>query len=160
MIHPTRAALLALVLLLPACSPKTRPAQIFPGLESVPTDRLTTLRESDSVYISSIDGRNAPEPDLNTFTGDQPYRQFQIPAGRHLIAIYYHTPRSQSHSYDYVARLQAGHTYSFSTKVESSFIHLQGVATRFKWYAQLIDDATGLPPSTQPATAPTTKPAQ
>jgi hypothetical protein len=142
-----------------ACTPKTRPAQIFPGFESAPADRLTTLRESDSIYISAIDNRNAPEPDWNMVTKDQYYRQFQIPAGIHLIAIYFHSGGRQSHSYNYVARVQPGHTYSFKSKVDMNLLNVVGVPTRNQWHAQLIDDATGLPPTTQPATTqPTTSP--
>ena len=153
MIRPHRAVLLALFLLLPACSAKTRPPQVFPGFEHVPADRLATVRESDSVYISSIDLRNAPEPE-----SDMPYRQFQIPGGRHLFAIYYHSSSGVSHSYNYLARVEPGHTYSFNTKVESNFLNVVGVSTKHKWTTALVDDATGQPASTQPTTAPTTRP--
>src|SRR2546430_2228484 len=111
--------LLPFSLSLPACSPKIRPAQIFPGFESAPTDRLATLRESDSIYIHSIDRRNAPERD-NMLVGRTPYREFQIPAGVHLIAVYYSSPEISSVS-SLVARIQAGHTYSFDSKVETNY---------------------------------------
>jgi hypothetical protein len=142
--------LLALLVFVPACSPHTKPIERFPGFESAPSDRLATLRESDNVYISSIDGRNAPEPD-----GGMNYRQFQIPAGVHLIAIYYHSSNMLSHSYNYMARLQPSHAYSLRADVDVPFVSF---SNRYKWRAQLIDDATGQPASTQPTNTPASRP--
>src|SRR2546423_14535831 len=84
--------------------------------------------------------------------GRTPYREFQIPAGVHLIAVYLSSPEISSVS-SLVARIQAGHTYSFDSKVDRPIISF---STERKWHEQLIDDATGLPASTQPTTTPTT----
>src|SRR6266480_3629988 len=101
-------SLLALFLFLPACSPKTKPAQIFPGFESANPDRLSTIRESDNIYIYSIDRRNAPDVD-NNLIGRRGYRQVQIHAGLHLLSIYYRSTEESS-VYSFVARLQESHT--------------------------------------------------
>src|SRR4051812_38504408 len=154
MIHYYRAALLALFLLLPACSPKTRPAQIYPGFEKAPADSLATIREAQNVYVSSIDARNAPELDDNLLRGLESYRQFQIPAGVHLIAFYYHSSNMESHSYNTLVRVQPGHTYSFRSKVDFEMVNF---SNKRQWHTQLIDDATGQPPSTQPTSVPASK---
>jgi hypothetical protein len=157
MARPHFLLLLLSIFLLPACSPKTQPAQIFPGFEKFPPDSLATIREAESVYISSIDTRNAPELDNNMMRGLESYRQFQIPAGINLIAFYYHSSNMESHSYNTFVRVQAGHTYSFASKLDE-FVNYN----KRQWHTQLIDDATGQPaatgPFTRPATRPTTSP--
>src|SRR5258705_8602905 len=153
MLRPHLIPLVASLFLLPACPPKTKPAQIFPGFESANPDRLSTIRESDNIYIYSIDRRNAPEVD-NNLIGRRGYRQLQIPAGVHLISIYYRSTEESS-VYSFVARLQESHTYSFNSKMDRPIISF---STKRHWHAQLIDDATGQPASTQPATAPASRP--
>jgi hypothetical protein len=147
--------LLLSIFLLPACSPKTKPAQIFPGFEKAPADSLDTIREAESVYLSSIDARNAPELDNNMIRGMESYRQFQIPAGVHLIAFYYHSSEMESHSYNALVSLQPVHTYSFTSKVDFEIVNF---TNKRKWHTQLIDDATGQPASTRPTTRPATSP--
>ena len=137
------APLIALFLFLSACTPKTQPAQIFPGFESAPPDSLATIRESDRVYFLKFDGKEAKKSGSSLLGRDTDYRQYQVPAGQHDIVVYYDNGESNpppglglTLTLNLGARpgslglpditmpvnLLPGHTYSFTSGVSKFYL--------------------------------------
>src|SRR6267142_2773118 len=151
MFRPHHAALLTFLLFLPACTPKTKPAQLFPGAEAALPDSLATVREADHIYVKMIDGNTPPE--LKSSLGrEADYRQFQVPAGPRQFIIYYKNGNSYGSPIGFLARLRPGHAYSFKSNADK-FVTF-GILNTGKWHPDFFDETTQNPASTQPTTTP------
>ena len=150
--HPLFLLLLGSIFL-PACAQKTKPPEFFPGYESAAADSLATIRESDNVFLMSVD-RQKRATDFSFLKDREDYRQFQIPAGTHVLGIWFNRGSLHSQQLQYMpAKLEPGHTYSFASNIDKFFLTFGG-ATTAKWRPILLDDMAGQPATTMPATAP------
>jgi hypothetical protein len=174
MIRHYRVALLALFLLLPACTPQTKPPELFPGLESTPPESLATIRESNQTYLLKFDGKPAKEASFTLLGRDTSYRQYQVPAGQHDLVVYYDNGESNNSGgpgpglhitvgggrpgslglpdITLPANLQPGHTYSFTNGKSKFYLKFSSTSSTAKWNPTVIDDSTGKPATTQPTT--------
>jgi len=173
MIHPHRALLLALFLFLPACTPKTKPPELFPGLESTSPESLATIRESNQTYVLKFDGKPSKEGGRDTS-----YHQYQVPAGHHDVVVYYDNGESNNNlgpglhitlggnrqgslglpDITLNVDLQPGHSYSFTSGLSKFYLKFDSASSTAKWNPTLIDDTIAQPVATQPTSSPATQP--
>ncbi len=175
-----RLLILIVLIFIPACTPKTQPAQVFPGFQSAAGDSMATIRESDRVYLKSIDGKPSPERSGSILGRDLSYHQYQVPAGMHDVVVFFDSGESDSPRGGpglsitiYANRqgslgladitlhptLMAGQSYAFTSGVSKFYLKFGSGNSTAKWNPTLIDDTTKAPAAatTQPTTAPAGK---
>lgn len=81
-------------LLLCACS-TVRPPERFPDVtpDDAPRASLGLVREADHCYVAAVDNEFITPYDVNPIAIST-YRQHLLPAGRHVLSIYYRRQRN------------------------------------------------------------------
>jgi hypothetical protein len=71
----------------------TRPVVKYPGLAMQPGQATCVLRESDHCFIGSIDNQAIEQYDVNILS-PATYRQYRIPAGKHVLTVFFRQDRN------------------------------------------------------------------
>ncbi|HEY1684591.1 MAG TPA: hypothetical protein VGG19_07515 [Tepidisphaeraceae bacterium] len=85
-------ALLAGLVMAAGCE-TTRPVVKYPGLGTAHGTPTCVVREANHCFIGSIDEHPIEQYDVNILTPGI-YRQYRIPAGEHVLTIFYRESRN------------------------------------------------------------------